>query len=140
MKKTILIIISVILSIVFRTEEVNAQAEYVPVYTQGQYYAWAATNATIASNALNYINATGWFPITGKNAESGESQPNKTKTSKWADKIEVTTNNLYCFPRIPTKLMNYVGVPASNRVAFISAFLPMIKAKHEITLVEEEQE
>ena len=104
----------------------------LPAYTNGQYYAW--TNAALATNAMNYINTAGWFPIFGHNANTGAVESNKTATTKWADTIIVTTNALYCFDRIPDTLLDYIGVPASNRVAFALIFQPMVKPKEAIVM------
>jgi len=116
-----------------------AQAQ-MPTYTNGQYYAWVSTNAVTASNALAFVNTSGWFPITGRNAKTGELQPDKEKTMKWANEVQVTTNLLYCFPRIPSKTLKYVGVPMTSQVWFVTNFWPTVMAKEDIVFPPEEEE
>lgn len=106
---------------------VTIQVAYTnaPAYTNGQYYVW--TSAPVATNALYALNNSWWFPITGHNAKTGLPAPDKAKTTKWADSVQVTTNNLYVVPRIPTRLMDALNVPEVEREAWWNAFQPSVE-------------
>lgn len=121
MKKLLTIVTLILLAQgVYAMEYTNA-----PVYESGHYYVF--TNATVATNALNAINATGWFPITGINAATGQPEPNKAKTTKWADEVQETADGKFVIPRIPTSLLNKLNVPEAERKAWWDAFLPDVE-------------
>lgn len=90
-----------------------------------EYYVWD-TEAE-AQAALDYINGTGWFPITGRNAKTGELAPDKQKTTKWADQVLERVDGRWVFPRIPASIMDAVGVPEADRQAFLDTFTPVIE-------------
>ena len=54
----------------------------------------------VAEDALDYINTTGNLPMTGKNALTGELEPNKAKMETWAEIKQRITDNKYWFPRV----------------------------------------
>jgi len=96
-----------------------------PAYKAGDYYVW--TNAVVATNSLNAINAAGWFPITGRNAKTGKLAPNKAKTTKWADEVMTTADGKFVYPRIPTAIMEALGVPEVERKGWWDAFKPDVE-------------
>ena len=73
-----------------------------------------------AQAALNYINGSSWFPITSK--VNGIDAPDKPKTTKWADAPSEMTSGEFAVPRVPAALLDYIGVPEEDRIAFIAAF------------------
>jgi hypothetical protein len=110
--------------------------EDAPAYVTDQYYVF--TDATVATNALNAINGSGWFPITGNNAETGEPEPGKAKTTKWADEVRATADGKYVFPRIPTAIMDAQNVPEAERKAWWDAFTPDVESYNEAWFPPEE--
>ena len=90
-----------------------------------EYYVW--DDEAVAQAALDYINGSGWFPITGVNAATGQPQPNKQKTERWCSEIQERVDGKWCFPRIPESRMDAIGVPPEDRQAFLDAFNPSIE-------------
>jgi hypothetical protein len=110
------------------TNDVPVVTNSVPLYTNGQHYVWAATNAYLATNALYYINASsGWFPMTGRNAETGKPEPDKPKTLNWYPQVDTRPDGKVHFPRLPEPLLDIIGVPAEMRTVFITLFKPDIE-------------
>jgi len=97
-----------------------------PVYIDGQYYVWESNQEGLANAALNYINNSGLLPLIGSNS-SGVPQPDKQKTMRWTDEVLEIIDGRFCFERIPEKTLDYMGVPVSNRVAYLEAFQPSIE-------------
>ena len=97
--------------------------EELPTYIRSQWLTW--TDVTIASNALDYIN-TEWFPF--------------GQTTRWANKVEVTTEDLYCFQRVPPKWITYIGISRSNQTYFVTNFSPIVKSASEVTIKVEVEE
>jgi len=93
-----------------------------------EYYVWD-TEAQ-AQAALDYINNSGWFPIVGRNAKTGELQPDKQKTTCWAEEVLERVDGKWCFPRIPESRLNALGVSKEDRQAFLNAFQPTIQVFH----------
>ena len=90
-----------------------------------EYYVW---NTEIeAQAALDFINGTDWFPIVGRNAKTGELQPDKQMTTAWTDVVQERTDTKWCFPRVSATVMDAVGVPAEDRQAFLDTFTPVIE-------------
>ena len=96
--------------------------EEIPGYEKGQWYVWSAEKAAVAASALAYINGTDWFPRAGQNAGTGKVESEKAKTTKWADAVVTLTDGRVGFPRIPEKVLDALGVPAEDRIAFWVAF------------------
>ena len=91
-----------------------------------EYYVWDTESE--AQTALDYINASGWFPIVGVNAATGDPQPDKQQTILWAAEVlQRVTDNKWCFPRIPEARLDAIGVPAEDRQAFLDTFNPSIE-------------
>jgi hypothetical protein len=90
-----------------------------------EYYVW--DTEVQAQAALDYINGSGWFPIVGVNAATGEPQPDKQQTTSWASEVLERVDNKWCFPRIPEARLDAIGVPANDRQAFLDAFNPSIE-------------
>jgi hypothetical protein len=77
------------------------------------------TNAVTMTNAMNYLNSSSFLPAPGW--KNGVEIPNQT--TSWCNKVDQTTNLLwYCIPKIPEKRLDAIGVPETNRVAFMEAF------------------
>lgn len=111
MKKIVIITILVLIGY-------GAQAR--PAYTNGQYYIWA--DANVASNALNYINSTDWFPAPGKNKKTGEDVPNQT--TSWATEMTELKDGRVGFLRIPEAVLDRLGVSEADRELYWTAFSP----------------
>lgn len=90
-----------------------------------EYYVWDLEAQ--AQAALDFINATGWFPIVGRNAKTGELQPDKQMTTSWATEVQERVDTKWCFSRIPEATLDALGVPAEDRQAFLDAFNPTIE-------------
>jgi hypothetical protein len=121
MKIVTLTLILIATSVVLRAET-NA-----PAYTNGQFYVWASTNGVTATNALDYINTSGWFPVTGNNAKTRKPEPDKQKTISWATNVQERVDGKRCFPRIPEKVLDAVGVPVAQRGLFFTVFKPDVE-------------
>ena len=98
-----------------------------PLYIRGQYYVWEADEGAAASNSLAYVNSSVIFPVTGDNAHNGEKQPDKAKASRWSDQVLIRVDGKYCYQRIPTTTLDYVGSTMSDRLAFLNTFGPAIE-------------
>ena len=96
-----------------------------PAYTNGQYYVWAS-EAT-ATNALNAINDSGWFPITGRNAATGELAPDKAKTTMWTDAVLERLDGKFVFLRIPEATLDALNVPELERQTWWDGYLPAVE-------------
>ena len=97
-----------------------------PAFTNGQYYAWELTNMPMGTAALNYVNASGWFPVVGRNGKTGELRPDKKQRTEWVNHLMTNSSGHCGFPRIPEGILDYVGVPATNRIQFLEIFQPDI--------------
>lgn len=107
--KKLLIVFGMILAIVALAA--------VPAYEKGQYYVWS--DATVASNALHYINVqSGWFPYIADNGY---------RADKWTDAVLYRVDGKACFPRIPTSLMEFYGVDTNMQAQFLAVFNPTIE-------------
>ena len=91
-----------------------------------EYYIWDEADLAIAQAALDSINNNERLPITGKNAKTGKLEPNKQKTIKWANEVQVFVNGTVGFPRITTEWLDRMNVPAEERQAFLDTFNPTI--------------
>ena len=107
--------------------EVVALESGAPAYTNGQYYVWEANQGATATNALNYINTSGFLPIIGENAKTGEKEPDKHGLSKWNYPVRQRNDGKFCFMRLDESLLDYAGVPATNRVQFFTVFGPSVE-------------
>jgi len=90
-----------------------------------EYYVW--DNEPQAQAALDYINGSGWFPIVGNNAATGEPAPDKQTTTCWVSEISERLDGKWCFPRVPSERLDYIGVPEEDRQAFLNVFAPTIE-------------
>ena len=90
-----------------------------------EYYVW--NTEAEAQAALDFINNSGWFPIIGRNAKTGELQPDKQKTTKWADSVQERLDGKWCFPRIEEVRLDALGIPPETRQGFLDAFQPTIE-------------
>jgi hypothetical protein len=90
-----------------------------------EYYVWDTEPE--AQAALDFINTTTWFPITGVSADSGEPAVGKAKTTKWADSVLQRQDGKWCFQRVPESRLDAIGVPANDRQSFLDAFNPTIE-------------
>lgn len=125
MMKKLLVIAGIIMlsNAAFAVSYTNA-----PAFTNGQYYVWAS--APVATNALYAVNNSGWFPIVGHNAKTGELEPNKAKTTKWADVVqERDDNGTFVFPRISPARLDALNVPVAERQAWWDAFQPDVEER-----------
>jgi hypothetical protein len=85
-----------------------------------EYYVFQAEQA--ANRCITAVNGSGWFPIIGNNAATGEPQPDKQQTIAW---VEVATEMLsgeWAIPRIPQDRLDYLEVSQEDRDAFLAAF------------------
>jgi len=57
-------------------------------------------NEQVAKDAELYIRQLGSLPITGVNAKTGEIEPNKQQTTRWAN-IRKRLDGKFVFPRVP---------------------------------------
>lgn len=80
-----------------------------------------------AQDALDFINTSGWFPLTGNDPSNGASKPDGPKTETWCENIIERLDNKWCFPRIPSDLMDTIKVPAEQRQFFLDTFTPAIE-------------
>ena len=107
---------------------VTAQAvtfEDRPSYTNGQYYVFS--DGATATNALNALNTSGWFPLDGKKADTGAVTPGKGQTTKWADAVLTRLDGKFVFPRIPASILAHLKIPVAERSAWWDAFLPDVE-------------
>jgi hypothetical protein len=101
-----------------------------------EYYIWDTESE--AQTALNFINGTNWFPLTGNNALTGEPEPDKQKTSSWTDSVlESNVDGKWGFKRVSVELMDFAGVPAEDRQAFLDTFNPSIEERDPSEFAEE---
>ena len=90
-----------------------------------EYYVWDTEVA--AQAALDFINGSGWFPLVGRNAGSGALEPDKQATTSWADAVRERVDGKWIFHRIPTEVLDHVGVLPEHRQAFLDAFVPTVE-------------
>lgn len=57
-----------------------------------------------AQALLDYINQVGQVPIIGRNAATGELEPDKSKTETWDTIEQRITDNKYYFSRVPVSI------------------------------------
>lgn len=76
-------------------------------------------NREAAQGALDFIHSSSVFPLVGKNAKTGEPQPNKQKTERWADVKERVDGKFY-FPRLPEAYRE--GLPQEQTESFNASF------------------
>ena len=58
-----------------------------------------------ALDAEAYICKAGGVPFVGRNAKTGELQPNKTKTERWAIPQQRLSDGKWIFPVVPDELV-----------------------------------
>jgi len=91
-----------------------------------------------AQAALDEINVDERFPIIGRNAFSGELEPNKQKTLCWCDSVkERDTDKKYYFSRLPDKEL--AKLSDEKKLAFMTKHNPKIE-KFEKEWVKEQLE
>ena len=90
-----------------------------------EYYVWE--NESDATAAMNYINNSGWFPVVGYNAETGEPQPDCQQTTQWQDTPTQRCDNKWVVHRIPQDILDFLGVSEEQRQAFLNTFKPSIE-------------
>lgn len=74
-----------------------------------------------ANLCLNAVNSAPYYPVTGK--INGQIAPeDKQKTVKWANEAMEMTTGEWAVPRVKQALLDYVGVPASERSAFLANY------------------
>ena len=73
-----------------------------------------------AQGCINYINSTPWLPITGK--INGVPAPNSQKTTSWCNTPKEMISGEWVVPRIPTNILDSLGVAQEDRDAFIAVF------------------
>jgi len=73
-----------------------------------------------AQGCIDYINSTPWFPITGK--INGVPAPESQKTTSWCNEPSIMISGEFAVPRIPTNILDSLGVTQEDRDAFIAAF------------------
>jgi len=112
-------------------------ADEPPAYTNGQWYVWS--DGAVATNALNYVNTSGWFPVIGKNAKTGEDN-SEVKVTKWQQSVSIRKDGKFCFPRIPESMLDLVGVPAEQRGQFFTVFGPTLEMYQDGWFPSEEDE
>ena len=100
-----------------------------------EYYIW--NTEAEAQAALDFVNGTSWFPLVGNNSATGKPEPNKQQTLKWADSVQQrNTDGKWGFPRVPSAIMDAIGVSAEERQSFLDAFTPSIEDLDPIVFVD----
>lgn len=92
-----------------------------------EYYRWTEANLAVAEAALDALNNNQRLPLVGRNAKTGQLEPNKQKTTKWANEVQVFTDGMVGFPRMPESLLDSLGVSAEERQAFLDGYNPTIE-------------
>ena len=105
---------------------IAAYEDGIPAFTNGQWYCWTPAQGALASNALVYLNTNPLLPLTGSDV-NGNPRPDKQKTTSWHPQVETKSDGEFCFPRIPEKTLDYMGVPAENRTNFFNVFQPHVE-------------
>jgi len=90
-----------------------------------EYYVW--DTQIMAQSALDFINNSGWFPIVGRNAKTGELQPDKQMTTLWQLSAEERLDTKWTVERIPNSRLDDAGVPEEERIYFMTKFAPVIE-------------
>jgi len=83
-----------------------------------EYYVFPDESS--AETCRLYIEGTSWFPITGN--KNGSPSEGSQKTTSWCDSVLELMTGEYAVPRIPKKLLDYVGVPQEDRDSFLNIF------------------
>ena len=98
-----------------------------PAYTNAQWYVWSSDKLEDATNALNMINNSVFFPITSHNAKTGESEPDKIKSTKWAEGLRAFTDGSGRggFLRIPEATLDIINYSRENRTNFYLIYKPI---------------
>lgn len=92
-----------------------------------EYYRWNIADLAIAQAALNTINNDARLPITGKNAKTGQPEPDKQKTTKWTNEVQEFVDGKCGFPRITQKWLDAMEVTPEETQAFLTNFNPTIE-------------
>lgn len=92
-----------------------------------EYYIWHISNIDIAQAALDFINSNPRLPITGKNAKTGQPEPNKQKTTSWTKELTFFGDDKVGFQRVPDQLLSSLGVDEVERQQFFDTFSPTIE-------------
>jgi hypothetical protein len=99
-----------------------------PAYTNGQWYVWEATNAVIATNAMNYINnSMGCFPITGKHPVTGAEKAGTAQTDKYVETVCVRKDGKVCFERMTAEFCTLMGITEAQKDTFMATYSPQIE-------------
>jgi hypothetical protein len=103
-----------------------------------QWYRWDSLET--AQACLDYLNNRPELPLVGKNAKTGKSEPNKTKTTKWCDSVTECTDGKFGFPKIPASFLDYLGIDEAERQQFLDTFQPTIEEFDSAWIPEVEEE
>jgi len=75
-------------------------------------------NKAVMTAAMNYLNSSEFLPAPG--VKDGKVVPDQT--TSWCSEVSQAEGGWYCIPKIPEKRLDLLGVPETNRTAFIEAF------------------
>jgi hypothetical protein len=86
-----------------------------------EWYRW--NNEVDAQAALDFLNNHPSLPHVGKNAKTGELEPDKCKTTKWCNEVIACTDGKFGFQRVSIKWLDILEIPEEDRTAFVTAFV-----------------
>lgn len=81
------------------------------------------TDSEDAQNLLYHINDNANFPITGRNARTGELEPTKQKTEEWEDDITYRSDNKFSAQKPPRKFYDKLGIDQTEEDSIISTYV-----------------
>ena len=81
-----------------------------------------------ANGAQDYICLVAQVPIVGRNAKTGQLEPNKAKTERWAIPQQRATDGKWVFPQVPDEVT--AQFPLEVAIAFNTNF-PNVKEDYD---------
>jgi hypothetical protein len=93
-----------------------------------EWYLWLSKAQ--ADAALICVNTNHAFPYRGRNAATGGLDG--PLVTQWCEAVTQTADGRFGFPRIPSDLMDCMGISLAERAAFIDTFHPQIVVDPEL--------
>ena len=91
-----------------------------------EYYIWPIVDLAVAQMALSALNGDERLPIVGKNAKTGQLEPDKQKTTIWTEEVQIFVNDTCGFPRMTDNILSYLNISEEEKQAFLDTFNPSI--------------
>ena len=99
------------------------------------HYVFSTESEAVA--CLEFINSAPWLPLTGK-IKGRKAPETKQQTKSWAIVPVKLITGEWAIRRLPSKVLDYAGVPDNERSDFLSAFKPEVRELKASDLLQDE--